>query len=716
MEFRTLSLNGEWQFTPEAHVTLTPEGTRETIEQLPAGGSMAIPTNWQRGGLNNFHGRVRFERTFEFDGLQGDEASVWLVFRAVDYYAQVWLNDVLLGSHEGYFQPFEFDVTEVIQQGVNHLRVAVTDPLEEPDTVWPHQKVMLKGVISHWDCRPGSWDLATGQDMNSGGIWHDVRLEARPQTYVDYVKVTTQLLPDNVPPIFVIAMPIDVTELPRQAMVTFDCELVGAPGTYTLTASVGGAQQTITVTQQYPRQRHSVIVQVANPQLWWTWDTGEPHLETCTVEVTRDGQSLHQKQIRTGLREIRFDKARGEWWLNGVRVFVRGTSVVPTLWLSEYDADMIAADIRLLKDAHVNAVRVCVHINRDEFYTACDEAGLLIWQDFAFQWGYTASHVFTQECVRQVKDMVRLLINHPSVALWCCQNESGVYNHHVLAPMMADAVSREDTSRFIHAVCEFGEHTYPGWYVGHYRDYSAYPATPILSEFGAQALPDVESCKRMAGESFPPDWAALAFHDFQYHQTFHIAGVELGQNWEEFVESSQSYQARLLKFSLELYRRAKYERLGGMFQFMFMDCWESVTWAVVGYNRVPKKGYHVLKQCYQPVLIGIEQQSDKLLVGKSRAWLYFPYTVAPFVVNDRHETLDDCTYQVSISGANTDLHFESEERFTLPADSVVQHAPRLTCNLPADLTPGWYVLRLTLMRNGETLSENTYDLEIVTMP
>jgi len=173
---KMMSLNGQWHYTLVANVILTPEGPKDDTTNLPAGGEMTIPTNWQLGGLNNFHGRVRFERTFSFDERPSEGESVWLVFRGVDYYAQVWLNGQALGGHEGYFQPFSFDVTHLLTSGDNTLVVDVSCPKEEAGTVWPHNKIMLKGVLSHWDCRPGSWHLETGQDMNSGGIWHDVFL------------------------------------------------------------------------------------------------------------------------------------------------------------------------------------------------------------------------------------------------------------------------------------------------------------------------------------------------------------------------------------------------------------------------------------------------------------------------------------------------------------------------------------------------------------
>ncbi|MBI4927607.1 MAG: beta-galactosidase, partial [Anaerolineae bacterium] len=452
---RTFSLNGTWKFEPVANVLLKLDGMVENTDHLPVSGEMELPMNWQLRGLNNFHGRVRFQRSFVFDGLQAGETSLWVMFRGVDYYAKVWINDTLVGQHEGYFQTFGFDITEAVIIGENQIVVEVTDPLEEPGTVWPHHKRMIKGVISHWDCRPGSWNLETGQDQNSGGIWNDVLLETRPAAFVGHVRTSTTLVPQKAPEDLVLGFepdPEDDTSF--QAMVLVEVEVFGPKANYQVIARIGAEESPAGIAEQMIRQtqdgqRHTLVVQVPEPELWWTWDMGEPHLEPLTVILKRDGQEVDRHQIEIGMRELRLDPQTGEWWLNKQRFFVRGTNVVPTLWLGEYDQSMIARDIELLRNASINGVRVCVHVNRDEFYTALDRAGIIAWQDFALQWGYIESIEVTRDAVSQIRDMVRLLVNHPCIALWCCQNESTFHNKKILDPVLAQAVAMEDGSRYI---------------------------------------------------------------------------------------------------------------------------------------------------------------------------------------------------------------------------------------------------------------------------
>ena len=712
MTRRRQSLNGLWRYTPQAHQVLKPGGVlAESTDNLPPGGEMQIPCNWQLGGLDNFHGSVRFAREFIFTPHPTDGAGVWLVFQAVDYQARVWLNEVYLGEHTGYFAPFEFDVSKIVRAGPNVLVVEVSDPLEEPGTVWPDHKQVIKGILSHWDCRPGSWSREHGQDQNCGGIWHDVYLETRPATFVGHVRTATRLAPRTAPPGFALHVHFEPGP-PYQALVMVDAEIVGEPGEYTITAEIAGSTTQQKIRHSCSGQRHTLIVPVPEPKLWWTWDRGEPHLETCTVRVT-GAHAADQVELQIGLREVEVNPKTGEWKLNKERLFIRGTNVIPTLWLGEYDDAMIARDIEMLLAAHMNAVRVCVHINRAEFYAACDRAGLLIWQDFALQWGYEESAAVMQAAVSQIREMVRMLVNHPSIAVWSCQNESTFHNKFIMDPALEMAVALEDGSRYIRATSEFTEHNYPGWYYGDLRDYALLGGTPILTEFGGQALPKVKDARTMGGDQWPPDWARLSYHDFQYDQTFLVAGIQTGDSWEEFVANSQAYQARLLKFAIEHYRQVKYTRLGGMFQFMFMDCWPSVTWAVVEYDRTPKQAYYTLQQVYQPVLIGANIERDHLLTSTDRGSHPRPLLLTPWVVNDRTAALAGCTYRVQLDGPNGVVDAGASVPFDVPADGVLPRAPAVEIIPPP---PGRYTLRLALLCDGQELSGNSYELTYETLP
>ena len=707
-----IDLNGVWQYQPLAWTTLHADGTiRANEENLPPAGTMLLPMNWQLRGLDSFDGCVRFTRTFVVPPLGSNERA-FLVFRGVDYFADVSVNGHALGRHAGYFQPFEFEITDFLHAGENQVQVDVDCPKEEAGAVWPDHKWVIKGILNHWDARPGSWDFQTGQEKNSGGIWADVYVEVRPATFVAHVRAASVLTPAEASDSIFDAA--DEHTQGIQAIVRVELDIDSAQaGIYPLRIALDEHRVEMSVQIVRGHTHHVAVLHIADPRLWWPWDLGESYLYTLAVELGVVEQGVSHWETTFGIRQIHLNPHSGDWTVNGRRFFVRGTNVIPTLWLGEYDAAMIGRDIELLKAAHINGVRVCVHINRAEFYHACDRAGIIVWQDFALQWAYTTDLRFTQEAVRQVQEMVNHLYNHACIALWCTQNESSFHNKVILNPVLAQAAAQCDSSRYVRATSEFAEHAYPGWYWGDVRDYVELPGAPILTEFGAQALPLADEVRQMrGGDQWPPDWRELAYHDFQYDQTFNVAGVEIGDSLEEFVENSQRYQANLLKFAIERYRRHKYAKIGSLFQFMFMDCWPSITWSVLSYARVPKLGYHVLQQVYQPVLIAADIRRTKVLLGRDPGSHARPFQVVCWLVNDRHVSLADCRFTVHLQRGG--IAFISVDR-ALPVidpDSVADLG-MVTLSLPSDLPLGQYELTLAVHQQDQEISCNCYSVELV---
>jgi beta-mannosidase len=177
---KRVSLDGPWGYRPLAHTTLKGDGSIiDASSDLPAPGTMPVPSNWNLQGLLNFNGRVRFERDFDFTESLLSSNRAFLVFHGIDYFADVELNATFVARHEGYFQTFEFDVMPEIKQGYNHLVVTLDAPMEEVGAVWPDHKRLIKGIFSHWDCKPGSVSKEFGQDGTSAGIWNSVQLEVR---------------------------------------------------------------------------------------------------------------------------------------------------------------------------------------------------------------------------------------------------------------------------------------------------------------------------------------------------------------------------------------------------------------------------------------------------------------------------------------------------------------------------------------------------------
>jgi beta-mannosidase len=705
-----ISLDGEWQYRPEARTQVKGDGSiAEDKANLPAAGKMAVPSNWHLQGLTNFNGRVRFEREFSFDKRVGADDRVFLVMHGVDNFASVEMNGAAVGKHEGYFQEFEFDVTRQVHAGRNRVAITVDAPSEEPGPVWPDHKRLIKGIFTHWDCKPGSTDQVTGQDGTSAGIWNHVELEIRHEAWLGATKIQSYLFDRK-------EMAGHEKDTGQDAQIYFATELTAArPGTYTVAAEIGGAKAASRLVVGSETKDVTLNVHLENPKLWWTWDLGEPFLYDAHVTVSDDrGNVVYTRTIPFGVRTITLDEKTGDWRLNGVRFFIRGTNVTPDMWLSHYTPERIAKDVQLLRDAHINGVRICVHVNREELYDALDRAGIVAWQDFPLQWDYQQSSEFMQEAARQLRDMIRQFYDHPSIITWVCQNESSAFNVNVMDPFLARVGAQEDSSRPVRPVSAYAEHTYEGWYGGDYHNYVDTPGGPIISEFGAQALPSLAEVKQMFGDAWPPDWKKMAYHDFQYDETFKNAKLAMPTGWEQFVENSQRYQAEFLKFAIEHYRREKYKKTGSLFQFQFVDCWPSITWSVVSYDRVPKEGYRAMQTAFQQVLVSSDVPSVVSLGdAKTAAPVGLGIRIPIWIVNDKHEAIDGVSYEAHLRGGGKDVELaKSEKPIAVSADDVV-HPDTLYGALPSGAAVGKYEVVVTASAGGKTISENAYPVAVV---
>ncbi len=620
-------LLGRKQYPPKASAMRPPFGDNAPGELWPVDVDRGL----------DYSGTVWFRR--RFDWQPGRDHQVILDLDMVDYYAEVLVNGVPVGHHEGYFQHWSVDATRAVHPGSNLLAVKVSAPAlafdmsQQYAISWPKMQNQIKGIFAYHDTRPGATS-PRGQERSTGGILRGVALHESTGVDVEELTVTPLDVSAASARLVVDATLHNWTDGPRD--VTLDGSIhpqnFEAPDSYGVHVS-GKAT---------PGISHLVTeIAVDHPQLWWSWDHGKPNLYELTAHLAHDGIVDRDRHARFGIRSI----TRDDQWvlrLNGQRVYPRGTNYISTQWLSQADRAFYARDLGLMRAAELDAVRVHAHLERPEFYDLADEMGLLVWQDFPLQWGYTDLPAFDAEAVRQAGDMVRQYGNHPSIVLWSMHNEAPYAmdwmkhrnpdQNRKLDEDLAAAVRSLDPSRVVHRDSGTGDgHYYFGWYDGVLGDVRTAKLSSMVTEYGAAALPDALVLQQMFDERTlwpvsPRDWEPWQFADFQPKNTFDIAGVKRGNNLGEFVHNTQRYQAVVVRYTTELLRRRKWAGSTGVYQFMFTDDWPSITWSVVDYARKPKLGYAALQASMRQLLVSLEY--DPADSGKP---------VAIYVVNDHAE-------------------------------------------------------------------------------
>jgi beta-mannosidase len=691
-----IDLAGDWKYLPHDGASNLAD---ESIDDA-GWPTMALPTSWYLMGSKTYPVNARATARLMENGSPGDlppppkdvgfdyEGTVWfrkafswdgtstgvpvIDLDMVDYYAEVFVNGVALGRHEGYFQRWSVDASKPLRVGNNVIAVKVSAPALPFDLAqqypmsWPKNQNQIKGIFAYHDTRPGATSLR-GQERGTGGILRGIGLRVSSGVDLVEVKVT----------------PRDVSEASARLVVevvthNWGPRAVDATFAGTIRAKNFTSADSLPISfavAAAPGITRSVgEVTIAKPALWWSWDYGKPNLYALEGKLTYGPAVLDTKTVAFGVRSI----VRDDAWvvrLNGQRIYVRGSNYIATQWLSQADRAFYETDLKLVIAANLNSLRVHAHLERPEFYEAADELGVLIWQDFPLQWGYSDGLAFHDEAKRQALDMLDRYYDHPSIIVWCMHNEAphamdwmkkrdAQQNAQLDGELLAVAKSN-DPARIAHRDSGTGDaHTYPGWYGGNIGDLvKGLPKERMVTEYGAEALPVRQTLEAMFDkEALWPDtplaWQAWRFADFQVSENLDGGRIKMGKNLDEFIAASQRYQANLIRFQTEVFRRAKWTKNTGIYQFMFVDDWPSITWSVVDYYRRPKLGYTVLQSSMQRLLPSIEYD-----IHKPDA------PIALWVVNDLLQPLPKAKVGWKITGAAP-----QERVIDIPADDVVKVA------------------------------------------
>lgn len=663
-----------------------------------------------------------------------DDERAFLVFHGVDYMSATYLDGQLLGHHEGMFSRQIYEVTSILQSptGTHELAVRLLGPAHFPfrplswlERLWDRFSArLLPGErafperLNFLKCQMGyGWDFAPR--LRTIGLWDDVELIVVRTVWIRDVRIRTDVHKVNA------VLHLDI-ELDAARPVSADIQVElrdratgQAAATRSLDAALSGGAQHVAAT-----------IEVTQPKLWRPWDRGEPHLYELIVRVSEsDSGSLvmldtHQQTL--GFREVTLrtpedGHSRAEPWvlyINGEREFIRGANWVP---LDAMPGRLRRADYETVLDqvraAGINLLRVWGGGLREKaaFYDLCDQKGILVWQDFpfacAFLGHFRRDMAFLDLARRECTEIVRQLRHHPSLVLWCGGNEFSARRNRRLVDLLRAIVVEADGERPFKPVSPTrGEaHNWRVWHgkadVSHYRrDRSA-----MLSEFGLQAAPDVESLRRfLSPEELWPPGPAWSYHNAALDKLCWYARLWLPPEiasladllkWqvpdvvEAFVAATQRAQAHGLQVAIEHVRRRK-GYTGGVIFWQLNEPWPSICWSVIDRYGRPKQAYHRLVQVYNPVLLSALYPLKRFQAGDR-------LDIELWAINDLTEPVEGALAEAILEG---EIIFQGE--VSLPSDSSVSIG-RISHLLQR--SPQRLELRLTA-RTGETLCTNGYDL------
>lgn len=617
-----------------------------------------------------------------------------LVFDGVDYFATVWLNGEKLDEHEGTYVPFSFDVSRRLHYGSeNVLAIKVTCPwivkgrgfLEYMKGDWttidPENQLHIDKppffLGPYWDAIP-----ADGNAVFPMGLWRVVRLVSSGTTVIENLFVRTKALHSNGSATLSLSGTIN-NHADHDLATVLDLNI--QPENFA-GDSFSLPKQTLHL---HPGvNSFNLSTEVKNPRLWWTWDLGKPNLYklTCTLSPAAGGTSDSQDVV-FGIRTI-VVKPDMSSWLNGRRLFLKGAWYpMSDYYGSKPNRETFQKDLELFRGANLNHIVNFTVVEQDDFYDLCDRMGILVIVELPFNqdgpidvlsYSNPRRAVFVKESLSQVRQIVLDLRSHPAIFEWAAFAEAhakgggwGVgkwdfeqYGYGPFSDSIGKLVAELDPGTIYHpSLCDLGEqHFWMGnagmGTVGSYNEHFR-AQTGFVSEYGSLSLPTLESLKKeLSPEDMwsdhnrsLPSWYDLPINvsAYSYLSSFDYDGVaslfsRVNQyvdrhieSVRELVDGSQLYQAFLLKYATEGYRRKKYAPINGARIWDYGEVWPGIRWGIIDYYRVPKMSYYYLKnaQARFALSFAYEEALESQVSGtrlRIPAWVINDYPQAEPVV------------------------------------------------------------------------------------
>lgn len=369
-------------------------------------------------------------------------------------------------------------------------------------------------------------------------------------------------------------------------------------------------------------------------------------------------------------------------WTRGAHnhpFFPRGTTYMPSRLYSQLSREIFEQDIRLMKDANFNMVRVLGGLLPDAFYDVCEDLGILVWQDLP-----PGEH--WQDAMRQVWHRL-------CVAVWGADSEA-----------QASAARQLDPQRYTFVVDMLNPSTFDWW-----KNPQVEPSCGIVMGYSAPALPeDIELTEPLIED---------ALNHYPAMQHLGVVGDGTPQT---VIQQTQKEQAQTLKYATEYYRQQKTEQVRGIFQHTFVDSVPGISTSVLDVDRHKKVGYAALKAAMQPLLPIAKMPIETIPV--------VPYgqdvPIDVLVINDLPQAFEGWSCKVSMTGwipsaesddSQTFMHHWSHlfTEINIPPSALIELGRVVIPPLPRRQLVYHLVLQLFKLEDEHAPSAvNTYILQV----
>jgi beta-mannosidase len=577
-----------------------------------------------------------------------------IIFEGLDTYAEAFINGNQVLSADNMFRDWRVPCEGMLKKGTNILTVVFypTAQRENNLSVFHYNMTGVKSVpggnrlFTRKAAYHYGWDW--GPRFVTCGIWKPAYIESGSGNKINEVE-TEQIIGDD------------------KAYVNFNISCGNPSGNLELILEDARSNTPLSAIK-VDNELTILRSEIRNPRLWWCNGMGEQYLYKFRITLKQDGKILDEKHVYVGFRTIELVRKPDSYGqsfyfkLNGIPVFIKGANYIPSeSFLPRMTEERYSNLLKTTARSNINMLRVWGGgtYEDDRFYDLCDSLGILVWQDFMFACSMVpVDTIFAENVRKEAVYNIKRLRNHPSIALWCGNNEidegwknwgwqdnysesekiklwDGYKNifHKILskAALQYNKSTAYITTSPMHgwgrkeSMTEGDSHYWGVWWGMEPFETYEKKVPRFMSEYGFQSFPDMKSIRKFLKEEDMYLYSdALKVHQkhpvgFETIQKYMEREYRQPKDFESYVYVSQLLQAHGIKRAIEAHRRAKPYCMGTLY-WQLNDCWPVVSWSGIDYYGSVKPLQHFVRDAYRDMLVSFEKKDDRMNV---------------YVVNDR---------------------------------------------------------------------------------
>lgn len=736
-----ISIDSGWQFAEKGTDQLLPATVPGNIHVDLINNSKIKDPHF---GLNEFDlqwiGEKDWEYTTTFNVSEStfEKRNLEMLFEGLDTYADVYLNGEALLHSNNMFRTWQRDVKNLIKVGDNKLKVVFRNVFDENRPKYdaaPFRLIAFRNndqadiKLNMYSRKAGyhyGWDW--GPRFVTCGIWRPIKLLAWNELKIEDIHIKQDA----------------VTEENAKLTAAFNLNSDKAQSVQFSVSDETTVYGTVTKEIKEGQQLVDLDFNIKNPKLWWTNGLGEAHLYKLKFIAKTDNQILAHKEIEYGVRTleiVRTPDADGtplSVKLNGVDIFMKGANYIPQdNFQNRVTEDNYKFIIGSAVEANMNMLRVWgggIYEN-DIFYDLCDQNGILVWQDIMFACAmYPGDQEFLDNVAAEVEDNVKRLRNHPSLAMWCGNNENEAgwnswgwkeqltpeaqKQHEIdfknlFYKAIPEAISAND-DRYYHFTSPNTGFSGIGYNQGdvHYWDvwhgkrpfkefndnigrfmseygFQSYPAWNSVVKFTKEEDRELNSEVMLSHQRCRQDEGKDITYGNRLIQDYINRNYNQPKDFKSYLYVVQAMQAEGIKTAIEAHRRNMPFCMGTLY-WQINDCWPVASWSSIDSYGNWKALHYYVKRAYAPIVPMFIENGDR-----SEFW----------IVSDKLESVKG-KLAINITDFNGRSVFEKSVDVDVEPNVSKIYLDQSTSNLVKNRED--VVITMALSVDGNEIASNSY--------